>query len=115
MTRILLVDDNAAALQSTALLLKQWGHDVHLVPDGPSAIAAARGWHPQLVLLDIGLPGMDGFQVAEALRREPALGCRIIAMSALYREGDRARLAAAGVDQLLHKPLEVSFLRSLLR
>jgi CheY-like chemotaxis protein len=115
MSRILLVDDNVDAVQSTALLLKQWGHEVRIASDGPSAIVAARAWQPQLVLLDIGLPGMDGFQVAEALHRDAALGCRIIAMSALYRQYDNARLAAAGVDQLLPKPLDVSFLRSLLR
>ena len=115
MSRILLVDDNVDAMQSTALLLAQWGHEVKVASDGPSAIAAARIWQPQLVLLDIGLPGMDGVQVAEALRREPGLGRRVIAMSALYREYDNARLAAAGVDQLLRKPLDISFLRSLLR
>jgi len=115
MSRILLVDDNVDAMRSTALLLKQWGHEVRVASDGPSAIVEARVWRPQLVLLDIGLPGMDGVQVAEALLREPGLGCRVIAMSAFYREYDNARLAAAGVDQLLRKPLDVSFLRSLLR
>lgn len=114
MSRVLLVDDNAAAMQATALLLRNWGHEVQVAPDGASALAAVRKWRPQLVLLDIGLPGINGFEVAASLRREPALGCRIIAMSALYREGDDARLAAAGVDQLLRKPLDVSFLRSLL-
>jgi CheY-like chemotaxis protein len=114
MSRILLVDDNTAALQATARLLTHWGHEVELAPDGPSAIVAVRKWHPQLVLLDIGLPGMDGFQVATLLRREPALGCRVIAMSALCREDDDARLAAAGIDQMLRKPLDVAFLKSLL-
>ena len=114
MSRILLVDDNTPAMQATARLLTHWGHEVELAPDGPSAIVAVRDWHPQLVLLDIGLPGMDGFQVATILRRDPALGCRIIAMSALYREDDDTRLAAAGIDQMLRKPLDVSFLKSLL-
>jgi CheY-like chemotaxis protein len=66
------------------------------------------------VLLDLGLPGMDGFEVATLLRREPAPGCRIIAMSALYRSDDEARLAVAGIDQMLRKPLDVAFLKSLL-
>jgi CheY-like chemotaxis protein len=114
MSRILLVDDNAAAVHAAAVLLTQWGHDVQIATDGPSAIMAARKWRPEFVLVDIGLPGMDGFQVAAALRDEPALGCRVIAVSALYREGDGARLAAAGVDHLLRKPLDVLFLRSLL-
>ena len=116
MSRILLVDDNTDAVEATAILLKQWGHEVRVAGDGAAALQAARSWRPQLVLLDIGLPGLDGFQVAAALRKEPALGsCRIIAISALYRDGDDRSLAAAGVDQLLRKPVDPSFLRSLLR
>ncbi len=115
MARILLVDDNADAVKATAFLLEQWGHEVRVASDGAAAVQLARAWLPQLVLLDIGLPGMDGFQVAAALRREPALrSCRIIAMSAFYRADDDASLAAAGVDQLLRKPLDVAFLRSLI-
>ena len=115
MTRILLVDDNADALQPTAALLELWGHDVRMAADGASALRVVRAWRPQLVLLDIGLPGMDGFELAAALRREPELAsCRLIAMSALYREADDACLAAAGIDQLLRKPLDPGFLRSLL-
>jgi CheY-like chemotaxis protein len=115
MSRVLLVDDNVAAVQAAALLLEQWGHEVRVAADGPAAILAARKWHPNVVLLDIGLPGMDGFEVAGILRRDPALrGCRIIAMSALYREGDDARLAAAHLDQLIRKPLDLVFLRSFL-
>lgn len=115
MARILLVDDNADAMNAAAFLLQQWGHEVRVASDGASALQVARAWFPQLVLLDIGLPGMDGFQVAAALRREPALrSCRIIAMSAFSRTDDDASLAAAGVDQLLRKPLDVAFLRSLI-
>lgn len=114
MSRVLLVDDNSPAMQATALMLSHWGHEVRVAPDGPSALVAVRKWQPQVVLIDIGLPGMDGFQVAAALRQDPAPSCRVIVMSALYRDGDEARLAAAGVDQLLRKPLDLSFLRSLL-
>jgi DNA-binding response OmpR family regulator len=77
-------------------------------------LLVARAWHPDVVLLDIGLPGMDGFRVAAAVRhdaaREPP---RIIAMSRAYSEDDAAMLAALGIDQFLHKPLDVEFLRSL--
>lgn len=115
MSRVLLVDDNVGAVQAAALLMEQWGHEVQVVADGPAAIVAARKWHPQVVLLDIGLPGMDGFQVARILREDPALrSCRIIAMSALYRQGDDASLAAAHLDQLIRKPLDLAFLRSFL-
>jgi CheY-like chemotaxis protein len=115
MARVLLVDDNLDAVQPTAALLELWGHDARVAADGASALRLVRAWRPQLVLLDIGLPGMDGFQLAAALRHEPALAsCRIIAMSALYREADDACLAAVGIDQLLRKPLDPAFLRSLL-
>lgn len=115
MTRILVVDDNADAAEGTAILLRQWGHEVRVVSDGAAGVHAARSFRPHLVLLDIGLPGLDGFQVAAALRTEPALSaCRIIAISALYRDGDDRSLAAAGIDQLLRKPLDPAFLRSLL-
>ena len=116
MSRVLLVDDNLGAVQAAALVLARWGHEVQVAGDGPAAILAARKWHPHVVLLDIGLPGMDGFQVASILRSDPALrSCRIIGLSALYREDDDARLAAAGLDQLIRKPLDLAFLRSFLR
>ena len=115
MARILVVDDNADSLVPTAALLEVWGHDVRMAADAASALRLARAWRPQIVFLDIGLPGMDGFQLAAALRREPGLAaCRIVAMSALYREDDEASLATAGIDQLLRKPLDPAFLLSLL-
>ena len=115
MARILVVDDNVDSLQPTAALFEAWGHDVRMAADGAAALSVARAWRPQIVFLDIGLPGMDGFQLAAALRREPALAsCRIIAMSVLYREEDEASLEHAGIDQFLRKPLDPAFLRSLL-
>jgi two-component system, chemotaxis family, sensor kinase Cph1 len=115
MSRILLVDDNLDAVEATALVLLNWGHQVRIAADGQAALLAVRAWRPQLLLLDIGLPGMDGFGVAAALREEPGVSsCRIIAVSALHHEGDGARLAAAGIDQFLRKPLDLAFLHSLL-
>jgi CheY-like chemotaxis protein len=115
MSRILVVDDNPDVRHATGFLLEQWGHEVRVAGEGESALRIARAWQPDFVLLDIGLPGMDGFRVAASLRGEGGLQRpRIIAVSALYREGDEASLAAAGVDQLLRKPLDIAFLRSLL-
>ena len=115
MSRVLVVDDNPDVRRATAFLLERWGHEVRSVGDGASALLVARVWHPHVVLLDIGLPGMDGFRVADALRRESLPGSpRIIAISAFYREDDARLLADAGIDQLLRKPLDASFLRSLL-
>src|SRR5688500_4095805 len=115
MSRILLVDDDPWVREATALVLAHWGHEVRMAADGQAALLIARAWRPDLVLLDIGLPGMDGFQVAAAWRLEPLLSsCRIIAVSGLYREGDDARLADIGIDQLLSKPVNLAFLGSLL-
>lgn len=114
MSRILLVDDNRDSLDAIALLLEQWGHQVRRAGDGPSALLISRAWQPEIVLLDIGLPGMDGFHVAASLRRDAARESpRIIAMTALYHADDEAQLAPAGIDQLLRKPLDADFLRSL--
>ena len=113
--RILVVDDNVQAASALAALLELWGHEVFIAHDGPAALEQVRRLHPEVVLLDIGLPGMDGFEVAAALRREPAQGpMRVISMSGMSREGDFLRALESGVDQHLSKPVEMVFLRSLL-
>jgi two-component system CheB/CheR fusion protein len=114
MSRILVVDDNPDAIEASAFLLRRWGHEVRSARDGESALRVARAWLPEVVLLDLGLPGIDGIQVAAALRQEPSLGmCRIVAMSALFRDGDEAQLEGLGVAQRLRKPLDSRTLRSL--
>ena len=71
------MDDQADAARSLARLLKTWGHEVYVAHDGPAALEAARAHAPELVLLDIGLPGMDGHEVARRLRADAgATGCR---------------------------------------
>jgi CheY-like chemotaxis protein len=113
--RVLVVDDNAESARAMAMVLELWGHQVFIARDGREALEQARRLHPQVVLLDIGLPGMDGFEVAAALRRE--LGqesMRLISMSGISREDDLLRALESGVDQHLSKPVEVRFLRSLL-
>ena len=113
--RILIVDDNAEAARALAVLLELWGHQVFLAHDGRAALEQLRRWHPHVVLLDIGLPGMDGFEVAAALRRESGQGSlRVISMSGMSREDDFARALQSGIDHHLHKPVEASFLQSLL-
>ena len=114
--RVLVVDDNLDSAKGIATLLRTWGHEVHLAHDGRAAIAAARLLHPDYLLLDIGLPGMDGFEVAAQLRDESGLGAmRVIALSALPQGSDRQRLLEAGIDEYLTKPLDPKFLESLLR
>jgi CheY-like chemotaxis protein len=113
--RVLLVEDHPDAAASTALLLRYFGHDVIVAHDGPAALELARRWAPDVALLDIGLPKMDGYEVARqlvALCREnkPAL----IAVSGYGGEEQARRCAAAGIELLLLKPVDPEQLRLVL-
>jgi PAS domain S-box-containing protein len=113
--RILLVEDNSDAAQTLRDLLMLAGHEVEIADTGPAGIEAARRRRPDVVLCDIGLPGMDGYQVATALGREPALRpARLIALSGYGRLEDRRRAEAAGFDLHLTKPVDPVQLRRLL-
>jgi CheY-like chemotaxis protein len=113
--RVLVTDDNRDAADSLARLLTAWGHAVHVTYDGPTAIAAARDFRPRVVLLDIGLGGMTGYEVAEHLRREPDLaGTRLIALTGFGQEDDRRRSQEAGFDHHLVKPVDPEELQRLL-
>jgi CheY-like chemotaxis protein len=104
--RILLVDDNEDASLSMAELLQLYGYEVRTAADGRQALDLAAEFEPELVLSDIGLPGMDGYQLAQALRQ--AAGPRKMALAAVTgygQSGDRARAAEAGFDHFLVKPL----------
>ena len=105
--RVLVVEDNADAAESMRMLLNAIGHEVTVVTDGSEAVEAARRLQPDVVLLDIGLPGMDGFQLAAALRLLPETHhARLIAVSGYGQEKDRARSAQAGFDLHLVKPVD---------
>lgn len=113
--RILVVDDNMDAAVSLSRLLATLGHEVQVARDGPSAVYLARSMRPDVVLLDIGLPGADGFQVAQMLRREAGMAsARIIAVTGGGREDDRQRSQESGFDHYLLKPVDIGFLESLL-
>ena len=106
--RILVVDDNEDARGLLADILSQLGHDVRAVGDGPQALAMVHEFTPDVAVLDIGLPGMDGYELAAQLRRAlPAGGVRLIALSGYGQASDRARSQAAGFDGHLVKPVEV--------
>ncbi|MBF6651061.1 response regulator, partial [Methylobacter sp. BlB1] len=105
--RILVVDDNRDAAQSLSVLLTSEGHEVLLAYDGYTALEIAQAEQPQVALLDIGLPGMDGYAVARALRQDPALKMtQLIALSGYGREVDRETARTAGFNGYLTKPID---------
>ncbi|WP_165250277.1 hybrid sensor histidine kinase/response regulator [Paludisphaera soli] len=114
-SRILVVDDNVDTARGMARLLKLLGHEVAVAHDGPEGIEAARRHWPDFVLLDIGLPGMDGYEVASRLRREECgRHAVIVAVSGYGQDEDRRRSKEAGMDHHLLKPLDYDALLSLL-
>jgi PAS domain S-box-containing protein len=112
--RVLVVEDDHDSAQSLAMLLKLWGHHVEVALDGTRALDSARSFGPEIVLLDIGIPGMDGYEVAERLRSEHGAGLRLVALTGYGREDDRKRAYDAGFDWHLTKPLEPPRLREML-
>ena len=113
--RVLLADDNLDSAESLAALLRILGHDVIAAYDGRGAIAAARLHRPDLILLDIGMPDMNGYDVARHLRAEPGLDATtLIALTGYGSEDDRRRSRAAGFDGHLVKPIDFDELERLL-
>jgi PAS domain S-box-containing protein len=111
--RVLVVEDNVDAAESVATLLRLFGHEVRTVYDGPSALEAARAFRPEVVVLDIGLPGMNGYEVARRLRAEPELQpVRIVALTGYGQSEDRRRAQEAGFDQHMTKPVDPAALRA---
>jgi CheY-like chemotaxis protein len=103
------VDDNVSSAQSLAKILKLEGHDVQVAYDGVVALEAVRSFRPDVVLLDIGLPGMDGYEVARRLRQEPGQGpgvALLIAVTGYAEEDARRRSREAGFDHHLVKPVD---------
>ncbi|WP_427911866.1 ATP-binding protein [Ramlibacter sp. MMS24-I3-19] len=114
--RILVVDDNVDAADTLALMLGMEGCSTHTVHDGVQALQAARQFEPDVVLLDIGLPGLNGYEVAERLRRDARFADTVlIAITGWGAEQDRRRAQQAGFDHHLTKPVDVDVLRPLLR
>ncbi|WP_395752669.1 PAS domain-containing protein [Prosthecobacter sp.] len=110
--RMLIVDDNTDSACSLAILQKRRGHETRAVFTGPDALEVAAEFVPEVVLLDIGLPGMDGFEVARQLRRMPSMrGSLLVAMSGYGSHEDRAAAAQAGFDEYFVKPLDLGLLR----
>ncbi|MCW2608206.1 MAG: response regulator [Frankiales bacterium] len=106
MTRVLVVEDNPANLKLAALLLAHAGYDVVSAVDAESGLTVARDTRPDLVLMDVQLPGMDGLAATALLKSDPATsGIPIIALTAMAMKDDQARAEAAGCDAWIAKPL----------
>ena len=104
--RILLIEDNLDFGSGLKRLLEQRGHEVVLAHDGPGGLSVAESYRPEVVVLDIGLPGLDGYQVASRLRRLDGFdGLRVIAVTGFGRDLDRRRSRHAGIDRHLVKPV----------
>jgi PAS domain S-box-containing protein len=114
--RILVVDDNVDAAISVMKLLKLWGHEVQTAYSGPEALAMARKFRPQIVLLDIGMPGMSGYEVAKQLRAQPEFQSLVItALTGYGQAEDRRRSQEAGFNHHLTKPPDPFALAALLK
>jgi len=105
--RVMVVDDNRDAADSLCMLLQLDGHDVHVAYDGASALDQTARLRPQVVLLDIGMPGMNGYEVAMRLRATPAHhGALLVALTGWGQDEDKRRAMAAGFDHHLTKPVD---------
>jgi CheY-like chemotaxis protein len=103
--RVLVVDDNVDTVTTLALLVTESGHDVRTAYDGPAVLEAALDYRPNVVLLDIGLPGLNGFEIAKRLRQHPALqNTVLVAMTGYGGVSDLQRSFEAGFDHHLIKP-----------
>jgi signal transduction histidine kinase/ActR/RegA family two-component response regulator len=113
--RVLVVDDNVDAADSLAMLLRASRHDVRTAHDGPTALEVALDYRPDVVLLDIGLPGLNGFEVAKRVHQQPTIeNIVLVAMTGYGLESDRQRSQEAGFDYHLVKPVDFGELQKVL-
>ena len=113
--RLMVVDDNRDAAKTLCLLFRLQGHEVEVAYDGPSALTLATDFRPAMIFLDIGMPGMDGYEVARHIRQQPDLSKTVlVALTGWGQQEDRRRTADAGFDHHLVKPLDPKELETLL-
>lgn len=113
--RVLVVDDNMDGAKMSAMLLQAWGHKTRFAYDGKSALELAKRFAPQVILLDLGLPDMDGYEVARRIRKDPALKqIQLVAITGYGQQSDRQRTTEAGFDAHMVKPVEHDALRKML-
>ena len=113
--RVLIIEDTRDSARTLRILLSKYGHEVEVAHSGTAGVDKARQWHPDVVLCDLGLPEMDGYEVARTLRREPELAStRLIAVSGYGQDEDRRLSQLAGFDLHLTKPVQPDALKRLL-
>ena len=113
--RLMVIDDNKDAAESMSMLFELWGHEVVCVFDGRTALDTAAKFRPDAVFLDIGLPGMDGYEIAERLREIPRAGrIVLVAITGYGQDEDRRRSREAGIDHHLVKPVAPDTLQKVL-
>jgi CheY-like chemotaxis protein len=113
--RVMVIDDNKDAAESMSMLFELWGHEVLCAYDGRAALEAAVKYRPDAVFLDIGLPGMDGYEIAERFRELPGSnGTVLVAITGYGQDEDRRRSREAGIDHHLVKPVAPETLHKLL-
>ena len=113
--RVLVVDDNMDSAKSLGMLLEATGHDVQLAYDGPTALQATLDYRPNVVLLDIGLPGLDGYKVAKRIREQPTLkNVVLVAMTGYGHVADLRRSDEAGFNHHLVKPADFMKIKEIL-
>ena len=113
--RVLVIEDNPDVARSIARLLAIVGHDVRVAQDGESGLSVAREFAPDAMLLDIGLPVVDGLQVARRIRQEPGLrNVLLIALTGYGQDADRQATKDAGFDHHLSKPVDFKTIESIL-
>jgi CheY-like chemotaxis protein len=114
--RVLVVDDNVDAAESLQLWLEMAGHEVQIAADGPRALVAAESLRPEVVLLDLGMPGMNGFEVARRIRAAPwGRKMVLVALTGWGQEEDRRQTREAGFDHHLTKPVPPDEIEELIR
>lgn len=113
--RVLVIDDNADAADTLVAILSLLGHDAVAAHSGPDGLRAAEAQHPDVIFLDIGMPGMNGFEVAVAMRQISGLETvRIVALTAWRDEATRARARSAGFDLHLTKPTSIDVIEGII-
>ncbi|HSC22696.1 MAG TPA: response regulator [Casimicrobiaceae bacterium] len=115
MAKVLLVEDNQDFADSVAMALQLDGHSVRVAYDGRAGLAAAAATRPEVAILDIGLPEMDGIELAHALRREHGSRLRLIACTGYADETTRQRMASADFDRTFTKPIDMQTLLEAVR